>query len=287
MADKMHHDKGHSRHFMSEEDIQEMLSPVFGRPPSTQNKGVQRGKEEADEKFIFSMWYKAGDHHKATYDHTQTIGRSNYDCDSITDEWYTWFLTTPASLSAFSNPSSQYGDEEKSGFEFNKDNGLVYFGGASPFLKPDFRRIRMTKQAPLLIPVYNVCASVQQFPSLKHEKDPDATRKELINLIWNDIRKINPKTFVAKLDGEPIYGCSVIRDKEALRIKNVPKNNIFNLPESELLNEQTGLTMDIYHGGFWLLIKEDVLKPGDHLLYFKAESAVYEMEAKILINAIY
>jgi len=44
------------------------------------------------------------------------------------------------------------------------------------------------------------------------------------------------KEIYGKLDGEDFYGCCVIRN-EPLKITDVPKNNIFKIPEGRLLQQ--------------------------------------------------
>ena len=70
------------------------------------------------------------------------------------------------------------------------------------------------------------------------------------------------------LMGRYIHGYCVIRDKPI-----------------ENRQCKSGISNDLYHGGFWLLIREEDLSPGDHLLSLRADSKTYEKEAKILINA--
>ena len=62
----------------------------------------------------------------------------------------------------------------------------AYFTTVSPFQKPDFRRIVMTKRIPLLVPVYNVISSPQLFPSQRdweHQKwVEEDVMKDLVGL---------------------------------------------------------------------------------------------------------
>jgi hypothetical protein len=260
------HNGHHNTAFISETAMEEFFSSKF--------EGIVEDPTKAEN---FKKWYQAGNEHPFTYRHDEKIGRGEYfDCDTITDAWFEVFLTIPISLNPFANPGNSY--EDGNVFLFNKKDTFVYFAMASPFRKPDFRRITMTRKAPLLVPLYNMYASSQDFPSLK-------TKDKLIDLIKKDLSKVRGETFEAKLDGEDFYGCCVIRN-EPLKITNIPKNNVFQIPEDRLLQPETGSTIDVYHGGFWLLIREDKFTAGDHLLYFKAESANYEIEAKILINAL-
>jgi hypothetical protein len=269
METQTHHDKHPMKGFMSEAEMQDFFSSKFQGVPKDPKK-----------RWSFEMWYRKGEEHKFTYKHDDPIppGKrgEEFNCDTITDEWFRWFLTTPSQLSVFSNPGNSY-EDGRNAFLFSEKNTFVYFAAASPFRNPDFRRIVMTRKAPLLVPVYNMSASSQSFPSLSGQ--------EIVDLIKTDLSGVLGDTVEAKLDGEDFYGCCVIRN-EPVKITNIPKNNIFEIPEDRLLQQETGLTMDLYHGGFWLLIKEDKFTPGDHLLYFKANSVNYEMEAKILISVL-
>lgn len=232
----------------------------------------------------YDLWYKADK--KKDDDKTYPCFSSNkigsFELEKLTDEWLTYFLTTPASINAFTNPGNSY--EEKNVFLFNERNTFVYFLYVSPFQRPYFKRITMTKKAPLLVPVYIFHASVQDFPS-KKGKNVAETGENMVNLIKNDLAGVIGETVEAKLDGEYLVGCAVVRD-EPLEITNVPTNNIYNIPENRL-QQETGSTMNVYHGGLWLLIREEAFTEGDHLLDFKAASINYEIEAKILISAIY
>jgi hypothetical protein len=109
------------------------------------------------------------------------------------------------------------------------------------------------------------------------------SEQEYVDMMKNDLMAIKEDSVAATLDDEPLYGCLTIRSRP-LRIFNVSKDNVFDIPVDRL--SDTNYEIDIYHGGFWLLIKKDVFTPGDHLLYFKAKSPNYEIEEKILISAL-
>jgi hypothetical protein len=227
----------------------------------------------------FQKWFQAGDHHPFTYNHHTIIPGGIFNCETITDAWFQWFLSTPKQSNPYANPGSASTDRnsysDTNAFLFDNRNTLVYFTTASPFQRPDFRRIVITRNAPLLVPVYNVVTS----PALYTMKTDD----EYVSLVTKDLEGIIPDTVEAKFDGEFIYGCSVIR-KKPLKIYNVPKDNVHAIPENRLID--SNFSIDVYHGGFWLLIKEEKITPGDHLLYFKAQSINYEIEANILISAL-
>ena len=77
--------------------------------------------------------------------------------------WFQWFLSDPNSQTrmlihvAWARIGIRYSNTNA--FLFDNRNTLVYFTTASPFQKPDFRRVVMTRNAPLLVPVYNVVVS--------------------------------------------------------------------------------------------------------------------------------
>jgi hypothetical protein len=114
-------------------------------------------------------------------------------------------------------------------------------------------------------------ASRAMFPSLKEDE-------KLIKAVQEDLGRI--EYLKVSLDGKKLYGCTVLR-KTPLRINNIPKNNIFDIPETRLLD---GDSMEVYHGGFWVLTTP--LEPGDHLLYFESKSKNYEMQVKMLITTL-
>ena len=259
------HGNHHSADFLDEKKIELYFKGKF------KNKRTTRKTAQS---FPFEKWYEARKHHPFTYGHDETIGPKSFDCDTITDEWFRWFLTTPVSENTMTNPRNAYGD--KNTFLMDKNETFVYFAAASPFQDPtDFKRIVMTRNAPLLVPVYIMTASPQEYPSL-------TTEAQLTRLIQDDLAGIFPEEVSASLDGEPIYGCSVIRNK-FIEIANIPKDNVLGIPERRL--QETNSTIKLCHGGFWLLIKEDRFSSGDHLLSFSASSKNYEMRAKLLISA--
>lgn len=141
-------------------------------------------------------------------------------------------------------------------FQFGNSPPIIYFVEAQPFERPNFIRITMKQRASLLVPIYSFSATSGEYPSV--------IGKQLLDLIKTDLSGIRWDTVKATFDGKVIHGHCVIRDKP-MEID----------------------TKDLYHGGFWLLIREEDLSPGDHLLSFRADSKTFEVEAKILINAEY
>jgi hypothetical protein len=220
-------------------------------------------------------WCDEGGHSELVYGHDEPIGgrRGYYTCETIVDEWFRWFLTTPASSNPFTNPGDSY--EVNNTFLMNKHGTSVYFATASPFREPDFKTITITKQVPILIPVYNMSASREDFPSLKNRDN------KLTELILKDLCRV--ETLNATFDGEHIHGCCVIRNKSG-DFQIADKDNVIYLPDERL--DRPVSTIHMCHGGFWILLREQYLDAGDHLLKFTSKSRNYEMDAKILINAL-
>jgi hypothetical protein len=119
-------------------------------------------------------------------------------------------------------------------------------------------------------------ASAVDFPSKRNNP------RALVDIIMKDLSRLKAESVKASLDGEEINGCCVIR-KGPLEV-TIPKENVIGIPIDRL--QKTNFRVNIYHGGFWLLIRERAISSGDHLLSFEAESVNYEMNAKILINSL-
>jgi hypothetical protein len=255
--------------FMTKDDIHKFFA------------GLPR-KRGSKVKSSFKKWYEKDDVHNKRYAHHQSIGGGSYNCDSITDEWFRWFLNNPVSTNPFTSPSSSASNSRPASFGtrdlhlFDKNRAKIYFTTASPFQQPDIRTVTITEKASLLVPVYNMSASATDFPSVGDDKNA------LLRIIKHDLSHLKGESIQATFDDEEIYGCCVVR-KDPLPIK-IHKENVIGIPETRLNKENPSIA--ILHGGFWLLIKEDRLTPGDHLLSFKAKSPNYEVEAKILINAL-
>ena len=269
------HPHSHPKGFLAESDIQDYFS---------NNRHKAKSKNE---RYPFEDWFKADKageehtHHPFTYGHNEKISGGTFTCDTITDEWFRWFLTTPVSDNAMTNPKDPY--IKSSSALIDKNGTFVYFAAASPFQEQhDFKRIFLTRKAPLLVPVYNMVASVQDSPSLA--SDPETVDADLTEVVKKDLAMIDGDTVEAYFDGEPFFGCCVIRNN-LLKISNIPFDNVLRIPQDRL--QESNSTLELCHGGFWLLIKEEKLTPGDHLLYFKAHSPNYQMQAKLLLTVIY
>lgn len=222
-----------------------------------------------------------------TFEHHEKIKPGNYfDCNLLTDEWFKWFLTTPRSKNPYSNPGrSKVAENEQYGVEnvflMQQRNSSAYFTTAAPFQDPDERNITLTVGAPLLVPVYNVCTSTTQFPSLN--PDPKGPSPTLMDGVINDLLGIKPDKVEASLDGQTLEPCCVIR-KEPLTIEGIPSDNVFGIPGDRLA--RSGSKLNIVHGGFWAFIRQESIGPGDHLLEWKVESVNYRMNVVIRINSL-
>ncbi|MGA9845453.1 MAG: hypothetical protein WBQ25_24410 [Nitrososphaeraceae archaeon] len=271
----------HHKDFLDEREMQKEFESAFDK--AGENKIIDDVIQQPQRKKApFYMWYKAGDADKSTYDHHDPIPDGGiYSCETIIDEWWKWFLSTPKQINPFTNPGNVGPDKppilysSANAFLFSKKNTFVYFLAGSPFQNPDIRRMVMTERASLLVPVYNIMVS----PALYTLK----TDEDYIRMMKDDLKAIKKESVVATFDDQPLYGCLTIRT-QPLKVFNISKDNVFDIPEDRL--KDTNYEIDILHAGFWLLIKRDKFTPGDHVLYFKAQSPNYEMEEKILISAL-
>jgi hypothetical protein len=250
---------------MLEKDIWPEIEKIRGRQKHLQGLGEE-----------IKNWCDHMYHDEKVYGHDEKIGGGSYTCDTIVDEWFRWFLTTPKSSNPHTNPGDTYGLSNS--FLLNKDNTLVHFTTAAAFRDPpDFKSITITeKGACLLVPVYNSSTSSTFFNGWK------GTEMELAQLNLLDLAGVH--TVTATFDGEPIIGCCVVR-KTTMDFPIADQDNVIDLPQARLKPPQS--TIPLYHAGFWLLIRETYLTSGDHLLKFTAKSRNYEMDAKILISVLY
>lgn len=257
--------------FRKEDEMIDLFASMFPQP----RPKIQDINDDWPE---LSKWYSK-DHHVLTFEHHERVPPGMvFSCDDLADMWIERWMKTPKDINPFANPAAAaksvgdtYPETDVNSFVLASDRADVYFVYASAFQEPDFRRVLMHREASVLVPVYFSMASESMFPSLKQDG--------LIDAIKSDLEGIN--YLRASLDGEKLYGCTVVRDSKPLRINNIPKNNIFDLPEDRLID---GHSMEVYHGGFWLLTKP--LKPGDHLLLFQSNSKNYEMQVKMLITTL-
>jgi hypothetical protein len=264
--DKLAGEKG----FKTENEMITQFEPIFGKPKD-------RPSITGDEWYDTSSWYSF-DHHPLTFNHhDRVLPGMVFSCDDLADIWIERWMKTPKDANPFTNPAptksvrETYPDTDANSLVLASDKADVYLVSASAFQTPDFRRVLMDRKASVLVPVYFAMASSAMFPSLTE-------RSDLLKEIEKDLKGI--QNLKVSLDGEKLYGCTVVRTKP-LRINNIPKNNIFEIPEERLID---GNSMEVYHGGFWVLTKP--LDGGDHLLYFQANSKNYEMEVKMLITTL-
>jgi hypothetical protein len=262
MDDSMRHDKD----FLTEEEIERTFLPkTFFKDSSPENIPT------------IQDWFKKEDDVR-TVPHHKDIG-DGFNCNHLVDKWLEWALTLSAKVNPIAMSGAGYAPgilSAENAVFFRSEGGKAsaYFCAASPFHSPDNVRVVITEQVPVLTPVYFIETSKEE-----NNKLDDNGR---INMIKNDLAGIYE--LHATLDRKPIYGCCVFRDKP-LEIPNIPKDNLFGIPADRLLDSDNKI--HLMHGGVWLLINPNSLSSGDHLLHYTAKSNNYEIEAKILISALY
>ncbi len=256
----------HEEGFMSEEEIDKFFL-------SSQTLWFKKTESE-DRRNKISNWFKKENDHPKAVPHHYKIG-GMFDCDLLTDAWMKWALTLPSKVNPIAMTSSSYlgNNDPENLFLFRSGQASVYFIATSPY-RTDTVRVVITEQHPVLIPVFFVETSKQENPSLD-------TPERALNFIKQDLGGI--KVIDATIDDDQIYGCCVIRNKP-LTIPNVPRENMFGIPSQRLIDND--YKIEVYHGGMWLLLKPEVLSPGDHLIKFKAHAINYETEGKIEISAL-
>jgi hypothetical protein len=208
-----------------------------------------------------------------SYERYENIADTNYNIGRIVDEWYKWYLRQENI-----GPSEDTSRNEYHGFMTSEDNNppIIYFINPSPFQRPYFRRIIIREDnVSLLVPIYAMSVSTEEYPALKGEQ-------RLLNLIRKDLFGIKWDTVCATFDDLHIFGMCIIR-KVPLEIDGISQRNTTGIPSERL---KGGDKLYLLHGGFWLLIRKEYLDSGDHTLSLRADSKTYEVEAKILINAI-
>jgi hypothetical protein len=262
--------------FKTEQDIMNFYNTKVVRRPKLPNLPKIVLKHWYDENPKVDAQYGVD---KVLYGHHDRIQKGALTCEPATDEWYRWFLTTPISQNPMVNPgdssanSGPYGNANAALLQVG--NSSVYLTTATPFIENfDVKRVIMAEEAALLVPVYNVFASPQLFPSA-------LTQPNCETIVEDDLAGISEMT--AKFDGQEIYGCCVMRTRKPIIVSNVPKDNIFGIQEQNMLPKNS---VEVYHGGFWLLVREEKLTKGDHLLTFTASSTNYEIKAKISILSL-
>jgi hypothetical protein len=282
-------DKG----FMRPEEIAKELVAGYQRRE-------KRSKEKSEEVFVSSRvffdrlmegWVKEKRGAEMQDDRTlpsahKVAGFMN--CNDLTDEWWRYFLTNPFDTSPLYAPA-QPGFTSPFLFKRHASNNnvaKVYMIGLSGFKSPDVRRIVVTERAPILIPVYNVSAAAEE-----HLWDPN---RQAISVEQSDISSTLTEIvvddlcgiyhMVAEFDKKPIKGCTVLRNV-SYQVPNIPRDNVRGVPLERLSIKQS---MNVCHGGFYILLNPDsqAMNRGEHLLYFKALSVNYEVEAKVHIGIL-
>ena len=266
----------HSHHetpgFLSEERINERFK----------KHSVQAGKPLA-----FEKWLDVNLHSPKVYSHHFQI--AGKDCDLLADEWFKWILRTPGQSSAISNPGISYAastlpTENPFLLKLTEDES-VYLAGIGPFEKPALWRLFLTdpKPRPLFVSMYNMVASQEEYPSLSGPKDPK--NPEVDNQLFDSVQKDLEGVYElsATFDREPFDGCCVMRALP-LEVENIPKDNVMGIPSDRFKKANS---LNIVYGGFFALMKEEILTPGDHLLKFTANSVNYEIEGSFFISALY
>lgn len=260
----------------------------------------KRSKEKSEEVFVSSKMFfdmliedwvkeKSG----AVMQDTRTLHPADkvagsMDCNDLTDEWWRCFLTNPFDTSPLYAPA-QPGFTSPFLFKKNGSNvnvAKVYMIGLSGFKSPDVRRIVVTERLPILIPVYNTSAAAEEQlwdPDRQavSVKDNDISRT-LTEIVIDDLCGLYQ--MVAEFDKKPITGCTVLRNV-SYKVPNIPRDNVRGVPSERLGPEKS---MNVCHGGFYILLnpESEAMNRGEHLLYFKALSVNYEIEAKVHIGVI-
>jgi hypothetical protein len=210
------------------------------------------------------------------------------DCNELTDEWWRCFLMNPFDTSPLYAPA-QPGFTLPFLFRKNGTNinvAKVYMIGLSGFKSPDVRRIVVTERVPILIPVYNMSAAAEEQlwdPDRQavSVKESDISRT-LTEIVLDDLCGLYE--IVAEYDKKPITGCAVLRNV-SYQVPNIPRDNVRGVPFERL---SIGKSMNVCHGGFYMLLnpESEAMTRGEHLLYFKALSVNYEVEAKVHIGVL-
>lgn len=262
-AHKHHEGHKHDDNYMSDDEIAQTFIEKSIFPTATD-----------DQRKTIHNWFKETDDPR-TLPHHGDLG-DGIECNQLVDKWMEWSIT----LSGKVNPIAMSGTgympgalSAENAVFFRSGNTKAYFAAAAPFHNPDVVRITITEDAPVLFPVYFAETSAQENPSLSEDQRVQLIKKDLAGIY----------ELSATLDRKEIFGCCVFR-KKPLIIPNIPKDNIFGIPADELISNNN--SVQLLHGGLWLLLGPDVLDSGDHLVHYLSKSVNYEIEAKILISVL-
>jgi hypothetical protein len=279
--------------FMTPEEIAKELDIGYQRRE-------KRSKEKSDEVFVPSKkffdrlledWVKektaADVRDSRTLLHTYKLG-GFMDCNDLIDEWWRCFLTYPFDTSPLF-ASSQPGFASPFLFgkhESNINMAKAYMIGLCGFKSPDIRRIVVKEKVPVLIPIYNTSAAIEE-----HLWDPDRRgvsveqsdiSRTLTEIVVDDLCGLYE--MVAEFDKKPIKGFTVLRNI-CYPVSNIPEDNVRGVPPERL---SINRSMNVCHGGFYILLNpvSEAMRRGEHLLHFRALSVNYEIEAKVHIGIL-
>jgi hypothetical protein len=114
----------------------------------------------------------------------------------------------------------------------------------------------------ILVPVYVMSASEDEFPKLSMD--------QLKDLVKKDVDGVNkePNLFVATLDGSISLSNDIERMPiyEPFKIHNIPQENILGLDV-----DSTTMISD----GYWIYLDLGTISPGDHILHIRGEAPNY------------
>jgi hypothetical protein len=279
--------------FMTGEEIANVLLTGFER---RQNRANQRPVEifVSSEQFFNALiedWVK--DKRDVDVSDSRILPRDHrvaayMNCNELADEWWKCFLTNPFDSSPLYAPTRP-GFTSPFHFRNGGDDTNVakaYMIGLSGFKYPDIRRIVVTERVPILIPIYVTSAAPEEQLWDPHRQaisvEPNILDTTLTDIVIDDLCGIYH--MVAEFDRKPIKGCAVLRNVP-FKVFNIPSDNVRGVPPERL---SSGRSMSVCHGGFYLLLnpQSENMSRGEHLLYFKALSVNFEIEAKVHIGIL-
>jgi hypothetical protein len=189
--------------------------------------------------------------------------------------WWNWYY----SIEEEYHPSYVYGRRENDVHQGRTPHGIWDAGTPPPEPKVWFlaghygseeetRTIMKEGFTKILAPAYNMGGSKEEFPSL----DPD----EIQEIVERDVDNVTDK--LAELDGDDITA--------DLKRKKWDFTNWFpvsHLPEENVLALDVE-NISMISDGWWLLLEEDELTIGDHILRLKGVAPNYRAETKYNIT---
>jgi hypothetical protein len=225
-------------------------------------------------------WWTYGHHHSDGFlGHEEKIGLAQFfDCDTAVDEWYKLNETIPLERNMLISKEDSYiGEyEEAQSVRVNKQGTILTFAAGPSYQKEFVRHVALTTRPDALIcPALIMITGPQHNPSLN-------SNIQWLKLILKDL--FSTTRLEARFNGEEAHGCLVVR-KKPLKIYGIPKENISGIPEDRL--RETNNSLEIYHGGYYVPIKSELLDPGDHELVTIAEQANYKKYQTISLMGMY